>query len=75
MLFISLASSFHCACSDELSWDSSRLNVFRAVLALALLWCYLERAWGGFSLAMVHGEMTLLLASLDPGASHMVIIA
>lgn len=75
MLFISPASSFHFACSDKMSWDSSRLYVVCAVLALALLWRCLERAWGGFSLAMVHGEMTSLLASLDPGASHVVIIA
>lgn len=42
--------------------------------SVALHGAGMERALG-FSLAIVHSEMKLLLASLDPGASHMVIIA
>lgn len=74
---ISLASS-HFACSDKLSWDQPPSLCCPCSAgsgpSVARHGAGMERALG-FSLAIVHSEMKLLLASIDPGASHMVIIA
>lgn len=75
---ISLAASSHFACSDELSWDQPPSVCCPCSAgsgpSVALHGAGMERALG-FSLAIVHSEMKLLLVSIDPGASHMVIIA